>query len=76
MLRGRAVQAAVASVLAGALFACEGARPIATAAPTPAPSPAPRAASTFDPSRYIGQGDRYNCADFRSQAEAQAVLPE
>lgn len=28
----------------------------------------------FDPNRYIGQGDRYNCSDFKSQAEAQAVL--
>ncbi len=30
--------------------------------------------STFDPMRYIGQGNRYNCPDFRSQADAQAVL--
>jgi hypothetical protein len=30
--------------------------------------------SEFDPSRYIGQGDRYNCADFSSQSQAQAVL--
>ncbi len=28
----------------------------------------------FDPQQYLGQGDAYNCADFRSQAEAQAVL--
>lgn len=28
----------------------------------------------FDPSRYIGQGDAYNCGDFASQAQAQAVL--
>lgn len=28
----------------------------------------------FDPMRYLGQGDRYNCSDFASQAEAQAVL--
>lgn len=41
----------------------------ATAAPT-----APPTAAGFDPSRYIGQGDRYNCADFASQAQAQAVL--
>ena len=36
--------------------------------------PGPPDASTSDPSRYIGQGNRYNCPDFRSQAEAQAVL--
>jgi hypothetical protein len=28
----------------------------------------------FNPWDYIGQGDRYNCADFASQAQAQAVL--
>lgn len=28
----------------------------------------------FDPTRYVGQGDRYNCGDFASQAQAQAVL--
>jgi len=28
----------------------------------------------FDPTRYIGQGDHYNCSDFASQAQAQAVL--
>jgi hypothetical protein len=28
----------------------------------------------FDPLRFIGQGDRYNCGDFASQAQAQAVL--
>ena len=33
--------------------------------------PAPGA---FNPYAYIGQGDRYNCADFRTQADAQAVL--
>lgn len=33
--------------------------------------PAPGA---FNPWAYIGQGDRYNCADFLSQADAQAVL--
>jgi hypothetical protein len=30
--------------------------------------------AVFDPTPYIGQGDRYNCSDFKSQAEAQAVL--
>ena len=28
----------------------------------------------FDPTAYIGQGDAYNCSDFASQADAQAVL--
>ncbi len=28
----------------------------------------------FDPARYLGQGDTYNCSAFRSQAQAQAVL--
>lgn len=30
--------------------------------------------STFDSTQYIGQGNRYNCPDFTSQADAQAVL--
>jgi hypothetical protein len=30
--------------------------------------------SGFDPKRYIGQANRYNCSDFKSQADAQAVL--
>ncbi|MDO8673067.1 MAG: excalibur calcium-binding domain-containing protein [Dehalococcoidia bacterium] len=38
-----------------------------TAVPTSAPS-------SFDPSRYLGQGNKYNCSAFKSQAEAQAVL--
>jgi hypothetical protein len=28
----------------------------------------------FDPSPYVGKGNIYNCADFPSQAHAQAVL--
>lgn len=28
----------------------------------------------FNPQQYLGQGDRYNCPNFGSQAEAQAVL--
>jgi len=40
---------------------------------TPAPSYAQEAAG-FDPLPYIGQGDAFNCADFVSQADAQAVL--
>jgi hypothetical protein len=41
------------------------------AAEQPAPPPA---SPEFYPSRYLGQGDAYNCADFASQADAQAVL--
>jgi hypothetical protein len=37
----------------------------------PAPPPA---SPGFYPSQYLGQGDAYNCADFVSQADAQAVL--
>jgi micrococcal nuclease len=44
--------------------------PTATAAPAKSAAPA----GGFDPSRYIGQGNRYNCPDFASQAQAQAVL--
>ena len=28
----------------------------------------------FNPWGYIGQGDAFNCSDFRTQADAQAVL--
>ena len=37
----------------------------------PAPPPA---SPGFYPSAYLGQGNAYNCADFASQADAQAVL--
>lgn len=53
---------------------------LATPAPTPvvtappARTVAPVVVAGFDPLRYIGQGDRYNCGDFASQAQAQAVL--
>ncbi len=43
--------------------------PAATTAPQPAAS-----SNGFDPRRYIGQGNRYNCPDFASQAQAQVVL--
>lgn len=35
---------------------------------------AQEAAAPFDPLPYIGGGDAYNCTDFASQADAQAVL--
>lgn len=31
-------------------------------------------AQDFDPHAFVGMGDAYNCADFASQADAQAVL--
>ncbi len=36
--------------------------------------PTAESTGTFDPTQYIGQGNRYNCPDFKSQADAQAVL--
>ncbi len=43
-------------------------------APPVEPAPAPVQPTGFDPTKYIGQGDRYNCSAFASQAEAQSVL--
>jgi excalibur calcium-binding domain-containing protein len=58
--------------------------PPEVAAPPPAPPPAPGPATIappppppatgFDPARFIGNGNAYNCPDFASQAQAQAVL--
>jgi endonuclease YncB( thermonuclease family) len=42
--------------------------------PSTAPVPAPDQPAGFDPARYVGQGNRYNCSAFVSQAQAQAVL--
>jgi hypothetical protein len=47
--------------------------PPSRATPIPAAAPPPASAG-FDPRRYIGQGNRYNCSDFATQAHAQAVL--
>jgi hypothetical protein len=45
------------------------------ATPTPSVSPTPTpTSSVFDPNNYVGQGDRFNCFDFESQAQTQAVL--
>jgi hypothetical protein len=41
---------------------------------TAAPAAAQDASAPFDPLPYIGAGDAYNCTDFGSQADAQAVL--
>ena len=38
------------------------------------PRPPATTSRTFDATQYVGQGNRYNCKDFRSQANAQAVL--
>lgn len=51
------------------------AAPTPPPAPSPSPSPSPSPApSGFNPNAYTGQGDKYNCGDFASQAQAQAVL--
>lgn len=50
-------------------------QPLATnAPPTVRPTVAPPAVIGFDARFYIGKGDAFNCGDFRSQADAQAVL--
>jgi hypothetical protein len=36
--------------------------------------PAAPLVAGFNPLSYIGQGDAYNCPNFASQAQAQAVL--
>lgn len=41
---------------------------------TALPAIAQEAPSPFDPAPYIGQGDAFNCGNFASQADAQAVL--
>ena len=56
-----------------------GIAPQAPGSSSPAPAvaigtPAPSTSAGFDPTQYIGQGNRYNCSDFKSQADAQAVL--
>ncbi len=50
--------------------------PAPTATPVPIPTPAPTATAipTIEPTDYLGQGDAYNCGDFATQAQAQAVL--
>ena len=50
--------------------------PAPTATPVPIPTPAPTATAipTIEPADYLGQGDAYNCDDFATQAQAQAVL--
>jgi hypothetical protein len=42
--------------------------------PSTAPIPAPDQPASFDSAQYVGQGNRYNCSAFASQAQAQTVL--
>lgn len=53
----------------------------AAGSPVPRRSPSPATVAKpallppgFDPNRYLGQGNLYECSSFDSQAEAQAVL--
>lgn len=50
--------------------------PVPTQAPTARPVPTPTTApsSGFNPQNYVHSGNAYNCSDFASQAQAQAVL--
>lgn len=48
--------------------------PSVAPAPSPTPTAPPAAPGVFDPGFYIGKGDAFNCGDFASQADAQAVL--
>lgn len=48
--------------------------PTSAAAPVPVQTASAAAPAGFNPQAYIGQGNRYNCADFATQAQAQAVL--
>ncbi len=45
-----------------------------TLAPTATLAPTTTAIPTIEPADYLGQGDAYNCDDFATQAQAQAVL--
>jgi hypothetical protein len=58
------------AVLIGFAIAMTTVQP-AAAQELPAPSPA---SPDFYPSKYLGQGDAFNCVNFASQADAQAVL--
>lgn len=49
------------------------ATPTATPATPMTPTPTP-VVIVFDPTPYIGRGDRFDCTDFQAQAQAQAVL--
>lgn len=42
--------------------------------PTPIANNSSKYIESFNPNLYIGQGNKFNCKDFSSQAQAQAVL--
>jgi micrococcal nuclease len=71
-----AIEAAAAASGVG-MWGARVAAPVPEPAPpapvAPAPSP-PGLRPGFDPAQYVNQGNRYNCPDFQTQAEAQAVL--
>ena len=50
--------------------------PALTATPVSIPTPVPTATAlpTIEPADYLGQNDAFNCDDFATQAQAQAVL--
>ena len=48
--------------------------PTATPVPLPTPAPTKTALPNIEPTAYLGQGNAYNCDDFATQAQAQAVL--
>lgn len=58
-------------ILAAILLALTTAPAAAQETSEPAPPPA---SPDFYPAQFIGAGDAYNCGDFISQADAQAVL--
>ena len=75
---GLTVTAAEATALQEMVATCDGTalQPTPTVAPAPAvPTPVMMATTdSFNPQDYIGQGNKFNCGDFKSQAQAQAVL--
>jgi micrococcal nuclease len=78
--RFRALQQAARDAGRGLWSACQDVPPPPPELPptgdtlSAAPPAPPPASPGFDPSRYLGQGDAYNCNAFPSQAAAQAVL--
>jgi len=70
---GSTVKLLVAASLALALLIAPTTSYAQATAPVEEPAPLP-ASPDFYPSKYLGQGDAFNCADFASQADAQAVL--
>lgn len=69
-----------ASIQSHRLFVLQGGnriepcRPTGPLKPPPPTSPPQTSVKPFDPKKFIGQGDHYDCKHFSSQARAQAVL--